>query len=100
MTDRPREGTIPPRAVTFDLWYTLVGLRPAEEEAYVDDLLATAAELLRAWPAARSGAPVPSTEHAREVFREEFLRGAALSRRGRSYGATDQIRAAARRLGR
>lgn len=88
------------RAVTFDLWYTLLGLEPAEEEAYIDSVHSAACDLLVSWPADERGRPAPSRERARSEFRREFLRASALSAEGRSWGPTAQIRSVARRLGR
>ncbi len=88
------------RAVTFDVWYTLVYLRPSEEEAYVDSLSEAASDLLLGWPAGPKGRPAPSRAQARKAFHREFVHAARLSRRGISRTPAQQIQAVARRFDR
>jgi len=88
------------RAVTFDVWYTLVYLQPAEEEAYVASLIEAASEVLVNGTAGPRGRPAPTRAVARRVFRTEFERAAARSRRGISWTPGQQVRAAAERLDR
>ena len=88
------------RAVTFDVWYTLVYLRPSEEEAYVDSLSEAASDLLLGWPAGPKGRSAPSRAQARKAFHREFVHAARLSRRGISRTPAQQIQAVARRFDR
>ncbi len=89
-----------PRAVTFDVWYTLVYLAPEEEEGYVTSLVDAAGDLLRSWPAGPRGRPAPSLAVARRAFRREFEQAAWLSRRGVTCTPAQQIQAVADRLDR
>lgn len=88
------------RAVTFDVWYTLVYLRPEEEEAYVASLLDAASEVVIDGRAGPKGRPAPPRAAVRRAFLAEFERAAALSRAGTTRTPAQQVRAVASRFDR
>ncbi len=88
-----------PRAVTFDLWHTLVYLPPADESTYMARLTEAAVEVLAAAPTVPGATPATRSELGERV--DEESRAAVLAaREGRSVTPEQQIQAAGRRLGR
>ncbi len=89
----------PHRAVTFDLWHTLVYLPPEEETTYMSRLTEAAVDVLDATPVARGHAPVGRRE-LRARFEEESARAVRAAHQGRSISPESQIAAAGRATGR
>jgi HAD superfamily hydrolase (TIGR01549 family) len=86
-------------AVTFDVWFTLLSLEPAEEEAYLERLEEAAAEVVGSWrrsPRARH----PRHPDPRVAARSALLEAVQASRAGRSISLADQAIRAARLAGR
>lgn len=88
-----------PRAVLFDVWHTLVYLRPDEEERYMVDQLETVARVLDHWPRAPRARhpPLHSALRAAAEIRAEAARAA---HQGVSMSLSAQSIHLARRLGR
>jgi HAD superfamily hydrolase (TIGR01509 family) len=89
----------PHRAVTFDLWHTLVYLRPPEEEAYMRRQVEIAVDALEASPL-EPGAPSRDPASLRRAFEREYAGAVAASERGRSVTPAEQFRRAAKATGR
>jgi FMN phosphatase YigB (HAD superfamily) len=92
-TGRPL-GPGTPRAVTFDVWHTLVYLTPEEEERYFVRQLDLGTEALTE---SRGGGT--DRGNARRAFERAFREACAASSAGRSVPPAAQLRSAARRLG-
>lgn len=92
MSPNPDDG---PRAVTLDLWYTLLHLEPPEEERYMHEQEERAARLIESWPALPIPAGAPAPLDPRTAFRTEFRAAALASWEGRSVAPTTQIARAA-----
>ena len=93
------ESDAAPRAVTVDLWYTLLHLEPPEQERYLHQQEERAARLIESWPALPipDGAPAPLDP--RTAFRTEFRAAALAAWEGRSVAPTTQIARAAKLAG-
>ncbi len=80
----------PAAAVTFDLWHTLIYLRPRAEERYVQQQSALAADVLESSPVRRGG-PRLGREALEEAFRKERVRAVAAADQGRVVTVAEQI---------
>lgn len=87
------------RAVTLDVWHTLVYLDPAEEEAYLEAQLEIRSRLLASWPRSPRGRHPPIRDPARAAA-DAFAEAARLSHEGTSVPLAAQASHAARRAGR
>jgi FMN phosphatase YigB (HAD superfamily) len=85
----------PPRAVTFDLWHTLLYLEPADEDLYNRNQRELARQTLEASP--HGGVPSTSCAQAAETVAREAL---SLSEQGISMPPAAQIERAALLAGR
>ncbi len=98
------EGTSPPglrqepRALTVDLWHTLVYLEPDAEEAYVEQQLAAAVESLKEGRPSGAAAVEGPPELAR-IAQEVAAHAAEQARSGESIPLAAQIAEAGRRAG-
>ncbi len=87
------------RAVTFDLWHTLVYLPPEEESAYMARLSDAAVDVLASAPVLAGRSPA-GREELRARFDEESGRAVRAAHEGRSVSPEAQIAAAGRAAGR
>ena len=109
---RPKEGDRPgggegrpkavrdpavPRAVTWDLWHTLIYLDPEDEERYVRTAAEVRAHVVRQWPR-RPG--IREEFSPEEAGQRAFLRAADAERRGVGMSLASQAQEAARLAGR
>lgn len=88
-----------PRAVTLDVWHTLVYLAPAAEEEYLERQLEARTRVLEGWPRSPR-ARHPPLRDARRAASEAFDEAVRLSHQGRAMSLTTQAIHAARRSGR
>ncbi len=88
-----------PRALTLDLWHTLLYLEPEDEEAYMTAQMDLATSILDAAPVVD---PTASAKEAdlRRAFERVYGEAVAASQRGESVGPSQQIEEAGRRTGR
>ena len=87
------------RAVTLDLWHTLLHLEPKEEERYLREQEDRAAALIATWPARpRAPGEAPPVDPW-AAFRSEFRAAAVASQTGFSVPSTVQISVAAHNAG-
>jgi FMN phosphatase YigB (HAD superfamily) len=86
------------RAVSFDVWHTLIYLTPAEEEAYFQRQLELGTEALLALEPL-PGKVAPDRVSAAAAFEREFRTACAASAEGRSVPPAAQLRSAAERVG-
>jgi FMN phosphatase YigB (HAD superfamily) len=89
----------PERALTLDLWHTLVYLDPAAEETYMREQIALATGLLEAAPTT-DGAARSTPPELRRAFEAVYAEAVAASQRGVSVPPARQIEEAGRRTGR
>lgn len=103
MVDHRRAKAVGRRAVTFDLWYTLIYLEPDEQEAYLQELADGLGGLASSWPPARGSSRGASSSRETDpvaAFWETFRACVAEGARGRSVSIREQGRRVAARLGR
>jgi putative hydrolase of the HAD superfamily len=88
---------MPPRgrAVTFDLWHTLLYLAPDAEDEYMRRQIEIAVDALRALPSERNGPTLPDSR-LRTAFEHEYLSAVGAAGEGRSVPPEEQFRRAAR----
>jgi FMN phosphatase YigB (HAD superfamily) len=87
------------RAVTFDLWHTLLYLEPEAEADYLDRQLGAAVEVLAASPP-RNGAPGTLEVDVKAAFEAELKRAVTQSHQGRTVTSGEQMVRAAAACGR
>jgi HAD superfamily hydrolase (TIGR01549 family) len=92
-------GRIDPRAVTLDVWHTLLYLEPSDEEEYIARQLEIRTRLLESWPRSARGRHPPLRD-PRRAASEAFEEAVASSHRGVAIPLATQATHAARRLGR
>jgi len=88
-----------PSAVTLDLWHTLVYLTPQDEEAYMDDQMELATEVIAGAPPI-PGAPATGRPEIRSIFERVYAEAVAAAHDGRSVTPAQQLAIAAGRAGR
>jgi len=93
----PSKGTAA-RALTVDLWHTLVYLEPNAEEAYMRAQLDLATEILAAAPPA-DGTPPPDPLTLRRSFERVYAEAISAAQEGRSVSPAQQMEEAGRRAG-
>lgn len=86
-------------AVTFDLWHTLVHLRPAAETEYLHRQFDAATRVLAGSALAPGAVPVGERE-LRDAFEREVRRAVALSHEGQTVTPAEQLARAANATGR
>ena len=96
MSERPRPAE---RALTLDLWHTLVYLEPPAEEAYMREQVAFAGAVLESSPRV-AGAPSRDAAELAGTFAAVYAEAVEASQRGTSVSPAQQIREAGRRCGR
>ncbi len=89
----------PVRAVTLDLWHTLVYLEPEAEEAYMRAQLDLATDALASSPGP-AGAAELGVEELRAAFAAEYGAAVAAAQGGSSVTPAQQLERAAARTGR
>jgi HAD superfamily hydrolase (TIGR01549 family) len=99
MTARPVDEVPEPRAVTLDVWHTLLYLEPSDEEEYLARQLETRARLLESWPRSPKSRHPPIRD-PRRAAAEAFEEAVNHSHRGITLSLATQATHAARRLGR
>lgn len=77
-------------AVTLDLWHTLMYLRPAAEEEYMETQVRLATEVL-AESERRPGAPAGSDGQLRSTFERVYAEAVSEAGRGRTVTPAEQI---------
>ena len=87
------------RAVTFDLWHTLVYLAPEAESNYMTRLTDAAVRVLEESPV-EPGRPRASSRELRARFEEASLRAVRAAHEGRAVTPEQQLIEAARTVGR
>jgi HAD superfamily hydrolase (TIGR01549 family) len=90
---------VPPRAVTFDLWHTLLYLAPEDEDRYMERQMELGEQAL-ARAIRDSGAPDRSPAELRAAFEVEYLRAVEASGRGVTVTPARQVALAGGRTGR
>jgi FMN phosphatase YigB (HAD superfamily) len=84
-----------PAAVTFDLWYTLAYLEPADQDRYFDRQIDIATAAIDRLPDATAD-PSSGSEAVREAVVREVTAAAAASSEGTSISCAQQFERAAR----
>lgn len=98
-TDSGPGASSAPRALTVDLWHTLVYLEPEAEEAYVEQQVASAVEsLMEGRP--NGAAAVAAPHELARIAQEVAAHAAEQARSGESIPLVAQITEAARRADR
>jgi HAD superfamily hydrolase (TIGR01549 family) len=87
------------RAVTFDLWHTLLFLSPAQEELYMADQIEIGLAALRDAPLLPGGEP-SNQEELRAAFEHAYAGAIAAASDGRAVSPATQFAQAARRCSR
>jgi HAD superfamily hydrolase (TIGR01549 family) len=87
------------RAVTFDLWHTLISLRPEDEDSYMRAQFALGRRALAEAPPS-PGAPTLSESELETAFESAYVEAARAAQNGQTISPVDQLRLAGKMTGR